>query len=207
MPTLNYVGDPMCSWCWGFAPVLEDVATFLPKGVEVEYVMGGLAPDSDDPMPAEVRQYVQENWREVTKTTGAQFNWDFWEKCQPRRSTYPACRAALAAGLQDALPRMFDALQRAYYLEARNPSDSETHIEVAKELGLDVDRFANDLLSAHVETLLQADFAKRRELGVREFPTITFQDGTGYVTVMRGWASSRDVLDRLRSLLNEAATT
>ena len=21
-----YVGDPMCSWCWGFAPVLDQLA-------------------------------------------------------------------------------------------------------------------------------------------------------------------------------------
>ncbi|MCH7478788.1 MAG: DsbA family protein, partial [SAR324 cluster bacterium] len=23
--TLYYFGDPMCSWCWGFKPVLEQV--------------------------------------------------------------------------------------------------------------------------------------------------------------------------------------
>ena len=97
------------------------------------YVMGGLARDSDDPMPEETRAYVQMNWREVTKTTGAEFNWDFWRKCKPRRSTYPACRAVLAAGAQreDAVPEMFDAIQRAYYREARNPSDIDTLTAVA----------------------------------------------------------------------------
>ncbi|MDH5427723.1 MAG: DsbA family protein, partial [Nitrospirota bacterium] len=24
-PTLIYVADPMCSWCWGFSPVLEEI--------------------------------------------------------------------------------------------------------------------------------------------------------------------------------------
>ena len=99
----------MCSWCWGFAPVLEEIAGELPRSVDLQYVMGGLARDSDEPMPEEVRSYVQNAWREVSTATGARFNWEFWEKCQPRRSTYPACRAALAGGLQGALPEMFAA--------------------------------------------------------------------------------------------------
>ena len=60
--------------------------------------MGGLAPDSDEPMPAEMRTYVQQAWRAVTARTGVAFEHRFWEECAPRRSTYPACRAVIAAG-------------------------------------------------------------------------------------------------------------
>jgi len=99
-------------------------------------------------------------WREVAATTGARFNWEFWDKCQPRRSTYPACRAALAAGLQGVLPEMFAALQRAYYAEARNPSDADTHLALAGELGLDLARFSTDLVSSRVENMLQRTGAR-----------------------------------------------
>ena len=201
MSSLYYVGDPMCSWCWGFAPVLEDAVRILPKEVEVRYIMGGLARDSDESMPEEVRNYIQDNWRAVAATTGAQFNWEFWEKCDPRRSTYPSCRATIAAGLQRALPQMFSALQRAFYLEARNPSDSETQIELAEKLGLEVNRFADDLVSSQVEEMLQADFVQRRLMEVREFPSMLLETEKGYANVLRGWASLDTVLDRLRSLL------
>ena len=201
MSTLVYVADPMCAWCWGFSPVLEEARRVLPQEVNLRYVMGGLARDSDVPMSEEVRNYVQDAWRTVATTTGAQFNWDFWDRCQPRRSTYPACRAAIAAGLQEALPQMFNALQRAYYLEARNPSDAETHIALAEELGLDLHRFADDLVSSRVEELLQAEFAQRRLMGVREFPSMLLEIEGDYSDVMRGWASSDTVLDRLRCLL------
>ena len=61
---------------------------------------GGLAPDSDVPMPQEIVQYVKSAWRAVSAAAGLELNWDFWTKCQPRRSTYPACRAVVAAGMQ-----------------------------------------------------------------------------------------------------------
>ena len=150
----------MCSWCWGFASALEEAKGILPETVVLLYVMGGLAPDSDEPMEAGVGSYVQSAWREVAATTGARFNWEFWDKCQPRRSTYPACRAALAAGLQGVLPEMFAALQRAYYAEARNPSDADTHLALAGELGLDLARFSTDLVSSRVENMLQRTGAR-----------------------------------------------
>ena len=31
MKTLYYVADPMCSWCWGFQPVLEKVKEAVPE--------------------------------------------------------------------------------------------------------------------------------------------------------------------------------
>ena len=92
---LYYVADPMCSWCYGFA--LEWKRAKDQLALPVRLVMGGLASDSDEPMPAEMREYVQSAWRSVAQTTGAGFNHEFWERCTPRRSTYPSCRAVLAA--------------------------------------------------------------------------------------------------------------
>lgn len=143
-PTLYYVMDPMCSWCWGFRPVLAGVLELLPAETRLRHVMGGLAADTDEPMPADTRAYVQSMWRAVAARCGAEFNPDFWLRCRPRRSTWPACRAVLATGLQDPdrVPAMIHAIQKAYYLQARNPSERETLIELAAELGLDPGRFA-----------------------------------------------------------------
>ncbi len=203
---LYYVADPMCSWCWGFRPVLQEIVSALPEAVPVMYVMGGLARDSDDPMPDETRAYVQRNWRDVTATTRAEFNWDFWRKCKPRRSTYPACRAVLAARAQreDAVPDMFDAIQRAYYQEARNPSDIETLTAVAGTLSpsLDVDRFERDIRSAEIEALLQEGFNLRRSMAVREFPSVVVKRGDAQIDIVRGWANAESAIARLETALH-----
>ena len=203
---LYYVADPMCSWCWGFRPVLQEIVSALPEAVPVMYVMGGLARDSDDPMPDETRAYVQRNWRDVTATTRAEFNWDFWRKCKPRRSTYPACRAVLAARAQreDAVPDMFDAIQRAYYQEARNPSDIETLTAVAGTLSpsLDVDRLERDIRSAEIEALLQEGFNLRRSMAVREFPSVVVKRGDAQIDIVRGWANAESAIARLETALH-----
>ena len=200
-----YVGDPMCSWCWGFHPVLMAVKKALPEELEVMYVMGGLARDSDEAMPEETRGYVQGAWRSVAERTGATFNWDFWEKCEPRRCTYPACRAYYAAMVQDdaAGIAMYEAIQKAYYHEARNPSDISTLIELAGEITpvLDRDRFAKDLVSEEIEQMLQDGFNVRRSMNANQFPSLIVRDEESTTFVTTGFDDVEPVLARLESTL------
>lgn len=192
---LYYVADPMCSWCWGFREARDEILEALPTNMKVEYVMGGLARDSDEPMTEETKSYVQGAWRSVSAETGAEFNWDFWTLCKPRRSTYPACRAVIVAGEKG--PEMFDLIQEAYYLEARNPSDLDVLCSLAVELGLDGDRFLVDIASPEVETMMQEGFNTRRRIGVTSFPSLVLEAEGDIRFLCEGYSLSQDVLARL----------
>jgi len=74
MKKLYFVVDPMCSWCYGFAPSLRAVEPDLTPDVTLELVMGGLAPDSYVMMPRTMRAYVQGAWRAVEARCGTPFN-------------------------------------------------------------------------------------------------------------------------------------
>ena len=64
---LIYVHDPMCSWCWGFRPNFENLCKQLPAGLSVNRLLGGLAPDNDQPMPAELQSKLQDTWRRIAR--------------------------------------------------------------------------------------------------------------------------------------------
>lgn len=152
----------------------------LPEHIEVKRLVGGLAPDSDLPMPEETREYVQRQWRRIEETIPERkFNFDFWSKCQPRRSTYPACRAVIAAREQgeDNDVLMTKAIQRAYYEQARNPSDTEILVDLAGEIGLDAGIFANALTSTAVDEQLDREIEHSRALGVQGFPSLVLVEG------------------------------
>ena len=199
--TLYYVLDPMCSWCWGFQPVFKALLEKLPDQIDVHYVMGGLAPDSDQPMPEETRKYVQQQWRQVAEKTGAEFNNDFWKNCEPRRSTYPACRAVITAGQQgkENIPAMIYAIQKAYYLQARNPSDLATLISLAKEIQLDVEKFEHDITSPKTEQMLQMDFKTRHKLGVNSFPTVLLETKQGLHLLTQGNDSLDNIIKKIQA--------
>jgi len=173
--TLYYVHDPMCSWCWGFRPVWTRVVSQLKKEISLIYVLGGLAPDTTKLMPPELQARIRNTWRRIQEEIpGSVFNFDFWETCSPRRSTYPSCRAVIAARNQidDADTRMLLAIQQAYYLQAKNPSDFDVLISLAKTLGLNTDVFSADLNSSETKNQLHREFQLRDRLGVSSFPSI-----------------------------------
>ena len=209
---LYLIVDPMCSWCWGFSAVWREFSRGLPRDVEVVDLMGGLAPDSTVPMDASTREYVQSAWRSVAETTGATFNFDFWRTCEPRRSTYPACRAVIAAGLQtlDARRAMYDAIQNAYFLDARNPSLSEELISISGEIGLDSTLFADDLGSNEVASRFAAERQACRNFGVTGFPTLIWswqsaddEDASPrYGLLAAGYTNLDTLLSRWHSLTN-----
>ena len=202
--TLYYVHDPMCSWCWAFEAAWTRLLAGLPAGVTVCKLLGGLAPDSDEPMPEEMRRQLQATWRRIeARVPGTRFNFAFWERCTPRRATYPACRAVLAARAQgdrysDGMVR---AIQRAYYQEARNPSDHGTLVALAEALGLEHQRFEQALTAAETQRRLLEEIALARSLGVHAFPGLVLALGEVRWTLPVDYTDADAMLATLRGLL------
>ena len=200
MAKLLYVVDPMCSWCWGFTEVRAQVSEEFPE-LEWQLVMGGLAPDSDEPMDEATKSYVQEAWRAVAARTGVEFNHDFWTECAPRRSTFPSCRAVVVAGESGKAEEMLAAIQRAYYQEARNPSDTETLAGLAADIGLDPAAFEAALDSPETQTKLTEDFALRSAIGAYSFPSVGLLDGDQAQLLTTGWCEASVLTAALREAL------
>ena len=201
--TLYYIHDPMCSWCWGFRPMLERLLADLPSHIQVRRLLGGLAPDTDQPMSHEMREWLQQTWRKIShRIPGTQFNHDFWTRCAPRRSTYPACRAVIAARRQD--PRLDEAMtfaiQRAYYLRACNPSDRETLVALAREIGADAKMFVESLAAPETQAELEREIEAVRVMDSRRFPSLVLELGGSRWRVPIDYLDSGAMLEAIRML-------
>lgn len=208
MPSkLYYIHDPMCSWCWGYRPVWDELQMLLPESVQVHYVVGGLAPDNDQPMPLAQQQIIQAHWRTIRQKLATEFNFDFWLNNTPRRSTYNACRAVLAAKRQGYEREMIDAIQRGYYLQAQNPSDISALCLMAETLtvqhtGFDVDLFKKDISSDEVEGELVAQIALARKLTQQGFPSLVLAHQDRYSNIAVNYLDAKQSIQEISALLN-----
>jgi len=202
---LYYIHDPMCSWCWAFRPVWQELRALLDAKypeLEIVYLLGGLAPDSDAPMSAAMQAKIRAHWRRIQQVVpGTEFDFDFWEQNTPRRSTYPACRAVIAAAMQGggakAAEDMILAIQQAYYLQAQNPSDVAVLIELATGLGIDGEQFASDLQSAACQAHLADEVAMARRIGAQGFPDLIVQSARGFQPIAIDYTSPIPMLKQI----------
>lgn len=205
--TLYYGHDPMCSFCWAFRPTWSKVKTALAgefPDMSIQYLLGGLAPDSDEAMPEDVRQKVRGAWRYIEKNIpGTHFNHEFWSTQQPRRSTYPSCRAVVAVKML--APELEDkiilAIQQAYYLRAQNPSDDDTLVQCAEDIGLDRTRFLDVYRSEQCNEAFIKEIQITHGIGINSFPSIVLARGKSRFNVPIEYNQADKLLDSLRQVV------
>lgn len=204
MSHLYYIHDPMCSWCYAFTQSWTDLQKMLPIGVQVTYIVGGLAPDNTEPMPISTQETVQRAWRKIEQTVpSVHFNWDFWSQNIPYRSTYPACRAVLAAKKQHPTSeiKMIRAIQAAYYQKAQNPSLLDILQECAHEIGLNTAQFAQDIMSTEIEDELQSEIHVTRAMDVYSYPSLRLLYHEQFHTITIDYRHYQTMLDQINSIV------
>ena len=173
-PTLLYFADPMCSWCWGFAPAIRSVAARHKGAAELQVVAGGLFPDTQVPMPASFRSAVKEHWQHVAEATGQPFNHDFFDRQDFVYNTEPACRALVTA--RSLTPEtsldFLHALHAAFYRDNRDITDGEVLATIAAEQGMDAADFHAKWESEEIRERTRRDFSLTQEFNVSGFPSL-----------------------------------
>lgn len=203
MPHLYYVHDPMCSWCWAFRPTLSKLIISLPDSITYSYLLGGLAADSEEPMEMDMQERLRNTWLTIQqKLPKTDFNYNFWLNNVPRRSTYPACRAVITSRKMDAAleEQMILSIQQAYYMEARNPSDNSTLVEIAGEIGLDRSIFQNLLNSESINNSLLDEIEQSRLMGINSFPALVLKIEDGYWPIAVDYHNENSMLDIIHQL-------
>jgi len=203
--TLYYIHDPMCSWCWAFKKTWASLVDSLPTTIQIEYLVGGLAPDSNEPMPKEMQNAIAGYWEVIQqKVPGTEFNFDFWEKTTPRRSTYPACRAVVAVKHinKEKEQDMINAIQEAYYLKAENPSDVETLINCAERIGVNKDSFSQALSSDETNQAFLKQISTARSMHVNSFPSLVLKVEDTISPVFIDYNDADAILNQIRDALS-----
>ena len=73
-PHLIYFSDPMCSWCYGFSPVIADIRRTFGRALPIRLVMGGLRPGTETPMTDAAKAEVRTHWAHVQEASGLPFD-------------------------------------------------------------------------------------------------------------------------------------
>ena len=170
-----YVGDPMCSWCWGFAPVARRLAERFGDEAEFRIIAGGLRPGEhaaalDDTLKASIRPH----WEQVEAMTGQPFDYAIFDRDDFVYDTEPVCRAVVCARRIDPARTLdvFVALQTAFYAEGRDVTDAEVITDIVADQGIDRERFSHDFEQPATAQYTYADFAMASRLGAQGFPTV-----------------------------------
>ncbi|WP_300729820.1 DsbA family protein [Pseudomonas sp.] len=204
---LIYVMDPMCSWCWGFAPVAQAlVDQARAAGVETHLVVGGLRTGSVAALDPGTRRYILDHWQAVAEATGQPFT---HEGALPHGFVYdcePACRAVVAARslTPEGAWALLKLIQHAFYVEGRDVTQAGVLVALAEAAGVGRSEFAAAFDSAEQQGATAADFAWVQGLGVAGFPTLLAERDGQLALLTNGYQPLPALSDLLSRWLERA---
>lgn len=173
-----YVGDPMCSWCWGFSPVLNRIRTDYGAIAPMRVVVGGLHAFDSDPMSEDYKAMIRSHWEHVAEATGQPFNYAFFDRQGFVLDTEPACRATVA--MRNIKPQsvwpFYESIHKGYYVEDTDTTTLETFMAYAEREGVQGDAFKAAFESDAVRQETLEDFAWCQQAGVTGFPTVVLRE-------------------------------
>ena len=188
---LIYVGDPMCSWCYGFAPELDEIQKSYPD-LEFKVILGGLRPYGTETM-SDLNGFLEHHWEDVAKASGQPFSYEILKDAEFIYDTEPASRAVVVARCMNADIEFefFKAVQHAFYAENENTTELKTFLGIAKSFDLDENMFAALYESSEVINEVKADFQMSQKMGIRGFPALVLQDNEGYTLISKGYMKAK----------------
>ncbi len=201
---LVYVGDPMCSWCWGFAPTLAAVqARFT---LPLRLVLGGLRPGAAaETLTHHARARIADHWHHVEVASGQPFDHGGLDD-RPATWRYDTELASIAVvTLRTLAPAhaldFYHRLQRAFYAERVDLTDPAVYPPLLDGFPVSEAAFTDLFGSRDMKELAWADFAFARKLGVHGFPTLLLREGSSYGVVSPGWSSADKLIPALEAWL------
>ncbi len=205
-----YVGDPMCSWCWGFAPVLDRMQAVY--DIPIRVVVGGLRPGPDaDVLDDRLESFLAHHWHQVEEASDQPFDDEFLKRRDGWRydTEMPAIAVVTMRSLDEKAVLPFHSrLQRAFYAEGIDITDPDNYPALLEDYTVDHEEFMSRLQTSEMRELAWADFAEARSLGVAGFPSLLVFDGEQYGVVTRGFQPAESLLPALSDwLLNRYTDT
>ncbi len=198
-----YVGDPMCSWCWGFAPVLERMQAVY--DIPIRVVVGGLRPGPDaEVLDDRLQGFLGHHWDQVEQASGQPFDHAFLERRDGWRydTELPATAVVVMRSMDEKMTLPFHTrLQQAFYAEGMDITDQEQYAALVDGFDVDPEEFGRRLESDETKRRTWNDFAEARSLGITGFPALLISDGEQQSVVTRGFMPADKLLPALSDWL------
>ncbi|WP_020527546.1 DsbA family protein [Flexithrix dorotheae] len=204
-----YVGDPMCSWCYGIANELDKLVGEYQNRAKFRIVMGGLRPHTQEPMDGETKKMIRHHWEEVNKRSGQPFKYDLLaEDTSFIYDTEKPCRAVVV--VRNLKPEsafsFYKDVQSAFYAENMDTNIPGNYVSIAEKHGISSDEFLKGFSTEEIRKETYEDFVWAKQVGVTGFPTVIYKYEDTLYAVALGYNSFENMKKTIFNIENGIVT-
>ena len=205
-PTIFYVYDVLCGWCYGFSPVIEKFWKEYQGEFFFKTLSGGMITGEREGPVGEVAGYIKNAYRDVEARTGVQFGAPFLNDLLEEGSAYfsslPGALAMAAfRGYQPDNVIPFAArMQKAVYWEGKEPNKPQTFGDCAEDFGMNSQDFMKLMVDKQYLDVVKDEFKLVHQWGIQGFPSVLYADKDKVYLLARGYVDYQTLNDNLKKV-------
>ncbi|MCW3081170.1 DsbA family protein [Segetibacter sp.] len=213
-PVLIYCYDAYCGWCYGFSPVIKQLADEYKDRLEMDVLSGGMILPEKPAHIDQIAPYIQKAYKTVEETTGIKFGQDFlWHIFNYEDSDwYPNSeKPAIAMCIfkeyyPDRAVEFAADLQYGLNYEGRDLTDNEAYRHLLEKYSIQPEVFYEKLESEEYKEKAYYEFSLMKQLRVEGYPCVFVQtDELKFHMVAKGFVDYDTLKQRIENVLKAAA--
>lgn len=201
---LIYVYDPICGWCYGFTPVIQQLQQQFGKEMEFEIVSGGMLLHANRRPASAMYTYIQDAHKRVEETTGVTFGPAFLDGYLQTDDVMDSEKPGLALTIfkqyqpENAISFAHD-MQAALNYEGKSLNDDETYKTLAEKYHLPAQEFLDKMKEDEQRYATHEEFNMVQQWGITGFPAVIIDNGEQLFLIARGYTP----LERIQEAITE----
>lgn len=206
---VRYFYDPLCGWCYGFSPVIQQAFETYKLKAAWHIYSGGMITGKRIGQIGVVAPYIKSAYKDVENATGVKFGNAFLKDVLDQGKTVfssiePNHAMSVVKRFAPELSFAFGGiLHKAIYFDGIAPTNLEAYGPYFEHVGIDAKKGIAALDDAETKAQTQKDWTKTALYGVSGFPTVWVEKPDGKkIQVSEGYLSAQAFDEKLKRALS-----
>lgn len=205
---LIYIYDPLCGWCYGFTPVIQQLQERDNGNMEFNILSGGMITGDNRHPFSSMATYIQREHTNVEAMTGVKFGQAFLEKLLPSEEIMDSEKPSIALTVfkqyqpENAITFAHD-MQVALNYNGQSLNNDSTYRTLIKKFSLPEDEFISRLHDEHYRYETNQEFQLIQNWGITGYPAAILDTGKQLYLCARGFTTLDKLEETIENILRE----
>lgn len=202
-PTLIYVTNPMCAWCYGFTAVVRRLRALWQGHLKVQVLFGDLDAYNTTPLLQSEKDKLAVSWHRVQERTFLPFDYRFFKQENFAYNSEPACRALLCVRLLRPVLTLevLRAMHSAFYADGQDIRNPAVLARIVGMFGISENLFLTLFESEEIMQQMEDEFSYVHAIGADTFPSAFLLTNHGIEQIARGYLELNELEQRMLAVM------
>lgn len=207
-PKIYYVYDPLCGWCFAYAPIMEKLAQEFKDQVEFVVIPGGMIVGENVRPIREIAPYLLQAIPALEEASGVKMGEPYLAMLKEGSYVASSYKPSLAMVVFKSFHTGRDIeyahkVQQSFFIAAKDIMGDSLYLDLARQFQVSPEEFMKRMSDTIYHSKTEEHFAFAAYLNTKGFPGLVGKSGNSYQKITYGYLSEQESREKIQKFLRK----